>query len=35
VLNRQDVADFAPVKFYILRGSETLDGHLPVSAQRR
>jgi serine protease Do len=35
VLNRQDFADFAPVKFYILRGSETLYGHLPVSAQRR
>ena len=35
VLNRQDFADFSPVKFYILRGSETLYGHLPVSLQRR
>ena len=35
VLSRQDFADFSPVKFYILRGSETLYGHLPVSLQRR
>jgi serine protease Do len=35
VLNRPDFADFEPVKFYILRGSETLYGHLPVSLQRR
>ncbi len=35
VLNRPDFTDFEPVKFYILRGSETLYGHLPVSAQRR
>ncbi|HEY2760671.1 MAG TPA: PDZ domain-containing protein, partial [Pirellulales bacterium] len=35
VLNRPDFADFQPIKFYILRGNETLYGHLPVSLQRR
>lgn len=35
VLNRPDFADFQPVKFYILRGSDTLYGHLPVSLERR
>ncbi len=35
VLNRPDFTEFEPVKFYILRGSETLYGHLPVSLQRR
>ncbi len=35
VLNRPDFADFEPVKFYIVRGTETLYGHLPVSLQRR
>jgi serine protease Do len=35
VLNRSDFTEFEPVKFYILRGSETLYGHLPVSLQRR
>jgi serine protease Do len=35
VLNRPDFVDFQPVKFYILRGSDTLYGHLPVSLERR
>jgi serine protease Do len=35
VLNRPDFADFQPVKFYILRGNDTLYGHLPVSLERR
>jgi serine protease Do len=35
VLNRADFADFQPVKFYILRGNDTLYGHLPVSLERR
>jgi serine protease Do len=35
VLNRPNFADFQPVKFYILRGSDTLYGHLPVSLERR
>jgi len=28
VLNREDLADVSPIKFYILRGPETLYGHL-------
>jgi serine protease Do len=35
VLNRPDFSDIQPIKFYILRGSETLYGHLPVSLERR
>ncbi len=31
ILNREDFADLQPVKFYILRGSETLYGHMNVS----
>ncbi|MCC7084880.1 MAG: trypsin-like peptidase domain-containing protein [Pirellulales bacterium] len=34
ILNRSDFADFEPVKFYILRGSDTLYGHLPVAARQ-
>ncbi len=35
ILNRSDFADLEPVKFYILRGSETLYGHFNVSLQRK
>jgi serine protease Do len=35
VLNRSDFADLQPIKFYLLRGNETLFGYLPVSLQRR
>jgi serine protease Do len=31
ILDRPDFVDLAPVKFYILRGSKTLYGHLPAS----
>jgi len=34
VLNRSDFAKFDPLKFYILRGKETLYGHLVVSHRR-
>jgi serine protease Do len=34
VLNRADFAKFDPLKFYILRGKETLYGHLVVSHRR-
>jgi len=37
ILNRPDFTEFSPVKFYILRGGETLYGYLPVivkTAQR-
>jgi serine protease Do len=32
IMNRPDFANLSPVKFYILRGSETLYGFLPVSS---
>ena len=35
VLNRPDFEDFQPLKFYILRGRDTLFGHMTVSAPRR
>ena len=31
IMNRADFDEFSPVKFYILRGEETLYGHLTVS----
>jgi serine protease Do len=31
ILNRSDFGDLDPIKFYILRGNETLFGHLQVS----
>ncbi len=34
ILNRPDFGEIEPLKFYILRGNETLYGHLPVSLQR-
>jgi serine protease Do len=34
ILGRADFAALEPVKFYILRGNETLFGHLNVSLQR-
>jgi serine protease Do len=34
VLNRPDFSKFDPLKFYILRGKETLYGHLVVSHRR-
>jgi serine protease Do len=35
VLNRPNFSDLQPIKFYILRGNDTLYGHLPVSLERR
>jgi serine protease Do len=35
ILNRPDFTELEPVKFYILRGSETLYGHFNVSLQRK
>jgi serine protease Do len=35
ILNRPDFSDISPVKFYILRGSETLFGHLPVAMKKQ
>ncbi len=35
ILNRPDFEQFAPLKFYILRGSETLYGHMVVSTTPR
>jgi serine protease Do len=32
IMNRPDFANLSPVKFYILRGNETLFGFLPVSS---
>jgi serine protease Do len=32
IMNRADFANLSPVKFYILRGSETLYGFLPVGS---
>lgn len=34
ILKRPDFASLDPLKFYILRGSETLYGHLTVASQR-
>lgn len=34
VLNRPDFGEHAPVKFYILRGSQTLYGQMPVPLGR-
>jgi serine protease Do len=34
ILGRGDFDQFEPLKFYILRGQETLYGHLPVSHRR-
>ena len=31
ILNRSDLADIEPMKFYILRGNETLYGHFTVA----
>jgi serine protease Do len=33
ILGRNDFTDLGPIKFYILRGNETLFGHLQVSMQ--
>ena len=35
ILNRPDFADLDPVKFYILRGSETLYGHFSVAQTKK
>ncbi len=35
ILNRNDLSDIDPMKFYILRGSETLYGHFNVSMQKK
>jgi serine protease Do len=32
ILKRPDFAKLSPVKFFILRGDETLYGYLPVAA---
>ena len=34
ILNRPDFSSIEPVKFYIVRGNETLFGHLPVTLLR-
>jgi serine protease Do len=31
IINRKDLKDLQPLKFYVLRDDETLYGHLPVS----
>jgi len=31
IMNRNDIKEFQPVKFYVLRGNETLYGHLPIT----
>lgn len=31
ILNRQDFVDLQPIKFYILRGHETLFGHMRIA----
>ena len=31
IMNRNDIADIQPIKFYVLRGNETLYGHLPLN----
>ena len=33
IINRKDLKDLQPLKFYVLRDDETLYGHLPVSLQ--
>ena len=33
ILKRPDFASLSPVKFFILRGDETLYGYLPVAAK--
>ncbi|MBL9122276.1 MAG: trypsin-like peptidase domain-containing protein [Planctomycetaceae bacterium] len=35
ILNRPDFADLHPLKFYILRGTETWSGHLPSTTSKR
>lgn len=35
ILSRSDFADLDPIKFYILRGNETLYGHLQVALQSK
>ena len=35
ILNRPDFADLEPIKFYILRGSETLFGHMSLASAKR
>lgn len=35
ILNREDLTDLHPLKFYILRGHDVLSGHLPVLASKR
>ncbi len=31
VINRKDLSELQPLKFYILRGRETLYGYLPIT----
>jgi serine protease Do len=35
ILNRPDFTDLDPVKFYILRGTETLYGHFTVAQTKK
>ena len=35
VLNRPDFEKLDPLKFYILRGSETLYGHMEIASRRK
>jgi serine protease Do len=34
ILNHADFERFQPIKFYVLRGRETLYGHLPIDPAR-
>ncbi|MEN6498408.1 MAG: serine protease, partial [Thermoguttaceae bacterium] len=34
IINRPDFASLTPIKFFILRGSETLYGYLPVAVTK-
>lgn len=35
IMNRPDIDDFEPIKFYVLRGDDTLYGHLPISLAKK
>ena len=35
IMNRPDLTDFEPLKFYVLRGNDTLYGHLPIKIAKK